>query len=120
MVCCRVEETSESEEAQFIDEIGLPRWQAAPEQSRDDRVVQETQEKTLVIINVNQARPRPLAAIEPEQVPMRGVQLPELQRGTYGAPSGQHEAFPADGLRQGVPERLEDSGGVLSPDLQVV
>jgi hypothetical protein len=60
-----------------------------------------------------------MATTEPEQVCMQAVQLPELQLRSYDPSFGQFETFPVGGVREGVPERLEDIDSVVPPDLQI-
>jgi hypothetical protein len=122
LVCCGTQETSESEEAQSINESGLSRRQVASEQSRHDRVVQETQEKTLVIINASdyQTRSCSLAGTKPKQIQMQDVQFQEFQCSAHVSSFGQLEAFPIRGVREGVPQRLEDLGSVVPPDIQII
>jgi hypothetical protein len=122
LVCCGTQETSESEEAQSIDESGLSRRQIASEQSRHDRAVQETQEKRLVRVNGSDSQTRScsLAGTKPKQIQMQDVQFQEFQCSAHVSSFGQFEAFPIRGVREGVSQRLEDIDSVVPPDLQII
>ena len=110
-----VEKAAEPEETESISEEWVPRWETPPLESRDDRLVQEAETKTLVIINDVGTRSRSLATTQPEQIPMRHLQISELQCSTLYTAHRQRQTLPADGARHGMPTRLEDIDCIVPP-----